>query len=141
MPSRRAAVVPLLIAGLFLVGPSVGRAEARTISVDAATALVAASWDASVCDVRVHRAKGGVNLVCSEAGSAAIMLRIPIDGVRDERDVRRISVDNSGSSDTCADGTSKPARVRRGAVRLLFVHDGAFDCWYRSVEVRYRLED
>jgi hypothetical protein len=140
MPSRRAVVVPLLITGALVVGPTAERADAKIARVDAATVMVAASWDVPSCDVRVHRATGGVNLACWETGSAAIMLRVPLRGVVDEQDIQSIRVDDTGSSESCADAKTRPARVRNGTLRLIYAHVGTFDCWYRSVQVRYRPE-
>ena len=136
----RVAFVTMLVASAFVVGPFVGIAAADSVKVDAANVMVAAAWDPSACDIRVHRGNGGVNAVCWDPGSAAIMLRVPLRGVRDEGDIRNIRVEVSGTADACSATTTKPIHVRREALRLIYSLDGEFDCWYRTVRVRYHPE-
>jgi hypothetical protein len=134
----RGAFVTLLVAGALVVGPSVAIAAADSVKVDAANVLVAAAWDHSACDVRVHRRSGGVNTVCRDPGSAAIMLLVPLRGVGDEGDIRSIHATVTGAADACSARTTKPIRVRHEALRLVYSLHGEFDCWYRTVRVRYR---
>ena len=70
------------------------------------------------------------------------MLRVRLfAGAEGDDVVRSIRLDDSGSSGNCATETPK-VRVRNGYLRLIYSNHfeevGSFDCWYRSLYVRYR---
>ncbi len=140
--------VCILILIAVLGGSSLGSAavaHAAVRRVDVADVLVAAAWDASTCDVRVYRRRtGDVNVVCSEGGSAAIMLKVPLfAGANHDGVIRRIRLNDSGSTDNCVAESPTDARVHDGYLRLIYSNSydeiGTFDCWYRSLRVRYRV--
>lgn len=124
---------------------SVAVAQAAEKRVDVADVVVAAAWDASTCDVRVQRRRtGDVNLVCSEGGFAAIMLKVPLfPGANDDGVIRSIRLNASGSTENCVGEPPTDARVHGGHLRLIYSNSydeiGVFDCWYRSLRIRYRI--
>ena len=143
LPSiRRGLVLILVTAGVVSLAPFEARAGGHEVTADAADVLVAAAWEPSTCDVRVLRRSGDVELVCVEGGFASVMLKIRLPGIRTLEAVRAVRLDDSGSTDNCGGETPLRLRVRNDWLRLIVSRSyedvGSFDCWYRSVLVRYR---
>jgi hypothetical protein len=61
------------------------------------------------------------------------------DGQRRAADIR---LNDSGSTENCVGEPPTDARVHAGYLRLIYSNSyaeiGAFDCWYRSLRIRYR---
>ena len=143
---RVCILILIVVLIVVLGGSSLGSvAQAAERRVDVADVLVAAAWDASTCDVRVYRRRtGDVNLVCNEGGFAAIMLKVPLfPGANDDGVIRRIRLNDSGSTENCVGESPTDARVHDGYLRLIYSNSydeiGTFDCWYRSLRIRYRI--